>query len=56
MLKNKADTCFDKGHYTSEEREIYHEMFEVYKALGGNGVIADLGERLRKLPYEPEEK
>jgi biopolymer transport protein ExbB/TolQ len=52
MLKDNADRCFDKGYYSVEEREIYSALFKAYKEYGGNGVIDEMGNRLRPLPYE----
>lgn len=53
MLKDNADKCFEKGCYSVEEREIYSALYKVYKEYGGNGVIDEMGNRLRPLPYEP---
>lgn len=55
MLKENADRCFEKGFYTVEEREIYSNLYKVYKMYGGNGVIDEMGNRLRPLPYEQSE-
>ncbi len=55
MLKENADRCFEKGYYTVEEREIYSNLYKVYKAYGGNGVIDEMGNRLRPLPYDLSE-
>ena len=52
MLKENADRCFEKGYYTVEEREIYSSLYAAYKSFGGNGVIDEMGKRLRPLPYE----
>lgn len=52
MLKDNADKCFEKGYYSVEEREIYSTLYKVYKEYGGNGVIDEMGKRLRPLPYE----
>ena len=52
MLKENADRCFAKGFYTVEEREIYSTLYKVYKSYGGNGVIDEMGNRLRPLPYD----
>ena len=53
MLKDNADKCFEKGYYSVEEREVYSTLYKVYKEYGGNGVIDEMGNRLRPLPYEP---
>lgn len=55
MLKENADQCFAKGYYTVEEREIYSTLYKAYKSFGGNGVIDEMGNRLRPLPYEESE-
>ena len=55
MLKENADRCFEKGFYTVEEREIYSTLYNVYKSYGGNGVIDEMGNRLRPLPYDQSE-
>jgi biopolymer transport protein ExbB/TolQ len=52
MLKDNADKCFEKGFYSVEEREIYSALYKAYKEYGGNGVIDEMGNRLRPLPYE----
>ncbi len=52
MLKDNADKCFEKGCYSVEEREIYSALYKAYKEYGGNGVIDEMGNRLRPLPYE----
>jgi len=52
MLKDNADKCFEKGCYSVEEREIYSALYKAYKEYGGNGVIDEMGSRLRPLPYE----
>lgn len=56
MLKDNADKCFEKNYYSVEEREIYSALYKVYKEYGGNGVIDEMGNRLRPLPYEPAER
>ena len=55
LLKENADRCFEKGFYTVEEREIYSSLYKVYKSYGGNGVIDEMGNRLRPLPYDQAE-
>lgn len=56
MLKDNADKCFEKNFYSVEEREIYSALYKVYKEYGGNGVIDEMGNRLRPLPYESAER
>lgn len=40
----------EKGYIPIYERENLEHMYDEYKALGGNGVIEDLVEKLRDLP------
>ena len=56
MLLDNYEKCMDKGYYTVEERDVYSALLKCYLADGGNGVIADLGPRIRSLPLEPPEK
>lgn len=53
MLLNNYEKCMEKGYYTVEERDVYSALLKSYLADGGNGVIADLGPRIRALPVEP---
>jgi len=41
-----------RGYLPIYERENIEELYEQYKALSGNGVIADLIEKLKELPTE----
>ena len=53
MLLNNYEKCMDKGCYTLEERQVYHELYEAYKDDGGNSIIDDIAPRIRALPIEP---
>ena len=56
ILKDNADRCLEKGYYSVEEREVYRPVYEIYIKCGGNGIIKELGEKIRNLPYEPNKK
>lgn len=45
----------EKGYCPIYGRENIEEMYKQYHALGGNGTITELCERLRELPTEPPE-
>lgn len=48
---DEARQCaVEKGYIPIYERENLEHMYDEYKALGGNGVIEDLVEKLRDLP------
>lgn len=53
MLLDNYEKCVSKGCYTVEEREVYHKLYEAYKADGGNSVIDEIAPRIRALPIEP---
>ena len=53
MLLNNYEKCMDKGCYTLDERQVYHELYEAYKDDGGNSIIDDIAPRIRALPIEP---
>ena len=53
MLLDNYEKCVAKGFYSLEEREVYHNLYESYRADNGNGVIEELAPRIRKLPIEP---
>ena len=53
MLLNNYEKCMAKGFYSIEERAVYHELYENYRADHGNGVIEEIAPRIRALPMEP---
>ena len=53
MLLDNYEKCMDKGYYTVDEREVYHELYKAYKDDGGNSVIDDIAPRIRELPTKP---
>lgn len=53
MLLNNYEKCMAKGYYSIEERAVYHELYENYRADHGNGVIEEIAPRIRALPMEP---
>lgn len=46
--------CIAKGFYTRDEREVYEALFERYESepFNGNGVIHDLHDLMRELPWD----
>lgn len=52
------ERCCDKGYYTVEERNVYHPLYERYKAapFNGNGVMDELHDKIVELPMTKEEK
>ena len=56
MLLHNYERCVEKGFYSVEEREVYGKLFAAYTADGGNGVIAAVAERIRKLPLRPDKQ
>jgi hypothetical protein len=53
QLLDNYERCMDKGFYTVDEREVYHELYEAYHKDGGNGIMTDLREKIVELPTEP---
>jgi len=43
---------WDKGYMPIYSRDSLDEMFRQYTALGGNGTVKDIVEKLKMLPYE----
>ena len=50
--------CTNKGYFSREERETYEALFECYTQppYNGNGVIHDLWEIMRELPWDKESR
>lgn len=55
MLLNAYYKCVAQGYYSVEERDVYHQLFLVYKARGGDGVIDDIAPKMVKLPTFKED-
>ena len=53
QLLENYERCMDKGFYTVDEREVYHELYEAYHKDGGNGIMDTLAEKITRLPTEP---
>lgn len=53
QLLENYERCIEKGYYTVDEREVYHELYEAYHKDGGNGIMDMLAEKLTVLPTEP---
>ena len=54
MLIENYNRCEGKGHYTTEEREVYGKLFEAYRINGGDGVIDQLAPKIRALPTKEQ--
>lgn len=50
MLIDNYNRCMEKGYYSTEERDVYRELFDAYTKNGGNGVIEQLAPKLRDMP------
>lgn len=50
MLLENYRNCEKKGFYSMEDREVYGKLFGAYRTAGGNGIIDQLGPKLRELP------
>ena len=50
--------CTARGYFSREERETYEALFEQYQSepFNGNGVIHDLWDIMRELPWDKESK
>ena len=53
QLLDNYERCMDKGYYTVDEREVYHELYEAYHKDGGNGIMTDLRKKIVELPTDP---
>lgn len=53
QLIDNYDRCVEKGYYTVDEREVYHELYNAYKKCGGNGILDTLKIKLERMPTEP---
>jgi hypothetical protein len=56
MLLENYRVCEAKGYYSMEDREVYGKLFIAYKSSGGNGIIDQLGPKLRELPTHTTEQ
>lgn len=54
-LLHKLEKCESGGYCSIEARDDIEHMFHIYSALGGNGTIKTLKERVFLLPTEPPE-
>lgn len=54
LLNNYKEVCC-KGYYSVEERDVYHALFDAYKAAGGDGVIDDIAEKIVLFPTYPKQ-
>lgn len=60
LLRNSIiqtyNSAMHNGYLKIYERENVEHMFEEYTALGGNGVVKGLIEKMYQLPTEPPEE
>ena len=49
MLLENYRNCEKKGYYSMEDREVYGKLFAAYRESGGNGIIDQLGPKLREM-------
>lgn len=55
QLLENYERCMDKGYYTVDEREVYHELYDAYHKDGGNGIMDTLAVKIMRLPTEPDD-
>lgn len=48
--------CAHRGYAESDERQNFENMYIQYHALGGNGVMNDVRNKMFALPIEKEEE
>ena len=53
-LLQKLEKCASGGYCSVEARDDIEHMFTIYTALGGNGTIKALRERVFRLPVDKE--
>ena len=53
MLMENFEKCEKKGYYSMADKEVYGKLFKAYKDSGGNGIIDDIGVKLRAMPTRP---
>ena len=56
MLLENYRSCEKKGFYSMEDREVYGKLFAAYKESGGNGIIDQLGIKLRDMDTHSHEE
>lgn len=54
QLLENYEKCMEKGFYSVDEREVYHELYDAYRKDGGNGIMSDLCKKIVELPTEPD--
>ena len=54
MLLENFEKCEAKGYYSMSDKEVYGKLFQAYRASGGDGIIDDLGVKLRAMPTHPK--
>lgn len=54
-LIHKCEKCIQGGYCSIEYHDEIHEMYIDYHALGGNGVVSRLVDKVEQLPHVPPE-
>lgn len=49
-LRENYLECKRIGCYTIEDREVFHQLYSIYKKLGGNGVVDQWENELMNMP------
>lgn len=53
LLLSFYQQCMIKQFYTTQERQVYHQIFTAYQLAGGDGILHTLAEKVVALPTEP---
>lgn len=53
---NMCEKCLTGGYCTTEYHDNIVDMYKEYHALGGNGAVTRLLNRVEELPHRPPEK
>lgn len=53
LMINEYNKWEEKGYAPIYARESFQDMFDKYRALGGNGVMVDIHKKFFLLPTEP---
>ncbi|MDY3015527.1 MAG: hypothetical protein SOR61_10240, partial [Evtepia sp.] len=53
-VRRNVERCVDRGNVSLDEKEDVKEMFQAYKALGGNGHLDTAMAEVDRLPIRKE--
>lgn len=51
-IRQEYKECLSKGYCSLDDMENIQDMYDSYHALGGNGSVTRLVEKLKKMPTE----